>query len=574
MADPFIDLSQFAASSPPPASAAPLPHPHGRGIVDPTVTPPPQLHINTVAQDALVDGIKHALYRQGRTAVFTCGGRIPMVLDPDHRTDEGDLTPRTDALMQEQRILTMPVTLRWGDEMAGRRVELPILGDGGEDGGTSQAIIEQLARACTPATFGGDGEDVFDEEYRRAGALAVGEFMTDFCPYKAGIVDLVTQMLVPPIAEHHGPSPPQIEYGEIEDGLTWDQRREKKRMMFRGVRAELYKLNVYSGPSGHFKAHVDTPRNETQVGSLVVCLPIQFTGGALAVRHAGQEIIHDWALNLAEPAIQWAAFYSDCQHEVLQVTAGHRIILTYNLYLSPGTGRLCDRALSLQPQGLPIYELLKRILISRDFMPNGGYLGLYLVHGYPHTDPVQHKFVPNMLKGADLGVFEAVKVAGLIGVLVQCQNGSFLPALEELDTMYARHVRKQSRPQRCDVDPVRRDVTTVANLLTAAEIEAGSMEDEDGFGGGDDDMGDDDRREEFERILGEEGGGGEEYLQERHRDFIKEYYAEKEVVWVGGGGERQVSKVWVAYGNQAMLAVKYSYVSLIVKVPSWWERGM
>ena len=46
----------------------------------------------------------------------------------------------------------------------------------------------------------------------------------------------------------------------------------------RGVRAELYKLNVYSAPSGKFKAHVDTPRSEKQFGSLVVCLPVAHEG--------------------------------------------------------------------------------------------------------------------------------------------------------------------------------------------------------------------------------------------------------------------------------------------------------
>lgn len=46
----------------------------------------------------------------------------------------------------------------------------------------------------------------------------------------------------------------------------------------RGLRAELYKLNIYSGPSGKFKAHVDTPRSEHQIGSLVVSLPTTFEG--------------------------------------------------------------------------------------------------------------------------------------------------------------------------------------------------------------------------------------------------------------------------------------------------------
>ena len=42
------------------------------------------------------------------------------------------------------------------------------------------------------------------------------------------------------------------------------------------IRAELYKLNVYS-TGGHFKAHVDTPRSKEMFGSLVVFLPSVFT---------------------------------------------------------------------------------------------------------------------------------------------------------------------------------------------------------------------------------------------------------------------------------------------------------
>lgn len=54
-------------------------------------------------------------------------------------------------------------------------------------------------------------------------------------------------------------------------------------LQFRRIRAELYKLNVYSGPSGIFKTHVDTPRPEDQFGSLVVCLPSPHEGGKLSL---------------------------------------------------------------------------------------------------------------------------------------------------------------------------------------------------------------------------------------------------------------------------------------------------
>jgi len=40
--------------------------------------------------------------------------------------------------------------------------------------------------------------------------------------------------------------------------------------------------------------------------------------------------VHDWSKN--DSCVSWAAFYSDVEHEVLEVANGHRITLTYNLY--------------------------------------------------------------------------------------------------------------------------------------------------------------------------------------------------------------------------------------------------
>ena len=53
-----------------------------------------------------------------------------------------------------------------------------------------------------------------------------------------------------------------------------------QRDTYNGVRAELHKLNVYSGPSGMFKPHVDTPRAADQMRSLVVCLSYAHKGNS------------------------------------------------------------------------------------------------------------------------------------------------------------------------------------------------------------------------------------------------------------------------------------------------------
>ena len=48
-------------------------------------------------------------------------------------------------------------------------------------------------------------------------------------------------------------------------------------------------------------------------------------------------MIHDWGKENPS-TIEWVAFYSDCEHEVFEVTKGHRITLTYNLYISEQLG--------------------------------------------------------------------------------------------------------------------------------------------------------------------------------------------------------------------------------------------
>ena len=152
------------------------------------------------------------------------------------------------------------------------------------------------------------------------------------------------------------------------------------------IRAELYMLNVYS-TGGHFKSHVDTPRSKDMFGSLVVCLPSEFTGGALVTRHQGREVTFDWS---SSTTTHWAAFFSDVEHEVLPVTSGHRITLTYNLHCLPsGTGTAVGgidfHPVSLDVTTNPLYQELLTALQNPHFMREGGSLGFCLRHKY--TDP-------------------------------------------------------------------------------------------------------------------------------------------------------------------------------------------
>ena len=83
------------------------------------------------------------------------------------------------------------------------------------------------------------------------------------------------------------------------------------------------------------------------------------------IRHNETEVTHDWSGDSQN--IQWAAFYSDCEHEVLPVLSGYRVTITYNLYY-------IKDPLQTRPQvvrSLPLYQMFSDFLKNKDFLPNG-----------------------------------------------------------------------------------------------------------------------------------------------------------------------------------------------------------
>ena len=103
------------------------------------------------------------------------------------------------------------------------------------------------------------------------------------------------------------------------------------------VEARLYKLLIYDQGS-FFVRHRDTEKAEGMFATLVVVVPSLSAGGELVVRHKEREVRLD--LRCEEPSdIAFAAFYADCVHEVLPVTAGYRLALVYNV-VRPGRGAL------------------------------------------------------------------------------------------------------------------------------------------------------------------------------------------------------------------------------------------
>lgn len=98
------------------------------------------------------------------------------------------------------------------------------------------------------------------------------------------------------------------------------------------LHAHLYKLLLYE-PGSFFLSHRDGEKLDRMVATLVIALPSAHKGGELVVGHEGQQEIVDFSPESSFQT-QFAAFYADCEHEILPVTSGHRLALVYNLVLA------------------------------------------------------------------------------------------------------------------------------------------------------------------------------------------------------------------------------------------------
>jgi hypothetical protein len=100
-----------------------------------------------------------------------------------------------------------------------------------------------------------------------------------------------------------------------------------------------------------FKAHKDTEKEPGMFGTLAIRLPSVHTGGELRVTHRSETemlfsnpkaagIAGAAAADAAVQGFAAAAFYADCEHELLPVTSGHRLVLAFNLVRTGSGPRL------------------------------------------------------------------------------------------------------------------------------------------------------------------------------------------------------------------------------------------
>lgn len=144
-------------------------------------------------------------------------------------------------------------------------------------------------------------------------------------------------------------------WGDFVDGVVAAVRKEFG--ISKEIQPELYKLLVYE-KGGFFAPHRDTEKIPGMFATLVVCLPSPHEGGTLIVTHDGETEQIDFGGAQAEFNIQYAAFYADCQHEVMPVTSGYRVCLIYNLAIArqkqqpslPASSQAVDAVVELLPK--------------------------------------------------------------------------------------------------------------------------------------------------------------------------------------------------------------------------------
>ncbi len=89
---------------------------------------------------------------------------------------------------------------------------------------------------------------------------------------------------------------------------------------------EPHSMLVY-GKGQFFLPHQDSEKDDAMIGTLVMSLPSVHTGGVLIVKHGDESA----AYQAARDDLTFAAFYSDCRHEVTRVRSGYRVAITFNL---------------------------------------------------------------------------------------------------------------------------------------------------------------------------------------------------------------------------------------------------
>ena len=236
---------------------------------------------------------------------------------------------------------------------------------------TPKSQTEELISQCEQAPYGKGLETVVDTEVRRVWELSPSKFNLEGPSWDHTLSEIISN-----VTEELG----------IQGGT---------------LVPDLYKLLVY-GPGDFFLPHRDGEKLDGMVATLTVVLPSLHRGGSLVVTHGGERVLFQAPEASAGMAIDYCAFYADCEHEVKPLTEGYRICLTYNLAFVPSDRR---KKVQLKAPDLatPTDALVKAI--ESEPFPQGQVV-ISLEHQYSEV-----ALKPELLKGADKMRYHALRAA-------------------------------------------------------------------------------------------------------------------------------------------------------------------
>lgn len=244
-------------------------------------------------------------------------------------------------------------------------ISLPLSGD----------TIKKMLAATEPAKFGLRDQTLYDKNIRDTNEISADKINISYNANKfSSILDSIRNEL----------------------GLSQDI----------SLTPHLHNILVYS--KGQFFAqHQDTEKLDGMLATLVMVLPSPHIGGALKIKHYGEEV-ECKSENINNADIKFIAFYSDCQHEVKEILDGHRVVVTYNL-VAESKVSLTEKKIGVDTahkealKEAMLNALMEHEVCSYASIPSITYL---LNHQY-----TKHGLSWNLLRGADKLRVELIKMA-------------------------------------------------------------------------------------------------------------------------------------------------------------------
>ncbi|KAK0222393.1 hypothetical protein IW262DRAFT_1232288, partial [Armillaria fumosa] len=169
--------------------------------------------------------------------------------------------------------------------------------------------INSLRSKSTPSSFGKGNQTVTDPTYRNGHEIKADDIK---CP----------------------PGDPYQLFDRIRSNL----KVTLGSTLFVGkeIDVRLYKLALYD-KGGHFDWHRDSTHGDDHHGTVLVALNTSWKGGALHLRHGGEETVVNLHPEVEEVGVDQeihlkaVAFYTDVEHKIEPVTEGVRLVLQYDV---------------------------------------------------------------------------------------------------------------------------------------------------------------------------------------------------------------------------------------------------